>query len=364
MRLMQHLPIVNKDGHRPIPAGDTLDASSMPISTKVGNQLNVAENGLYVGVLNEVPVEIYVNTATGIDDNTRGTQAQPLKTLDYAFTLLHQREGMFRVGSLYRVLLQVGQTFELTKNVEMRGITLQICFYGEPRGAWNSAYNQTTLEVLEDINRPVIKNKIVMNNATGRMEASRFFTKNPKWPCQVEFHGIRLDIDDLLSTNAGVVHLVDGMDVVLVGSIVNKIGVTQSGLLAIRANAEAKITQFASQFRIGDVLLDRLPGPGEDSTPELEARKNFIKFYRDHGGNTYQWDQLLLNPETLNSSDGSGILHILWTDTPRQPSGSSYSLKTFPVHTDINFGLLRYLDGLRMDQQSRPINVISGRALR
>lgn len=364
---MFYKPVINKDGHRPIENGDYLAPDSMPVSEEVGNQLVASTEGLYVGVLNATPVKIYVDSAVGVDDALNGSELLPVKTLDYALEQLNVRDlsgqGLARIGAVYWVMLKAGQTFALTKSVELNGVKIIVGFYGDTRGDWNTEINNTTLDVLSDINRPVINNVIQVNTQTGNFEASRFYTKNRTWNSSIEFHGCKINIGETSSTNLGVVDFIDGLDLFLVGTVVNKTGLSPTGLLAVRADTQVTFRQFASQFQIIDRLINKAQGQDGITFADLEARSLFIKFYLGLGGANYRWENLLYNPQALNSSNASGLLNLLWEDSISQSSGSSNTTPSYPLMSELNYGIAKYVTNLRRDQQGRVINILGGRLI-
>jgi hypothetical protein len=72
----------------------------------------------------------------------------------------------------------------------------------------------------------------------------------------------------------------------------------------------------------------------------------------------------VLSPTSANSSSGSGILNLSWTDTEALTvTTGKTNLGTFPANFDLSYGIRNYFFGLQKDQQSRPLNVISPRLI-
>lgn len=361
-------PIVNKNsGHRPIDSSDRLTPESIPVSENAGNQLVTAGDGMYVGILNSTPVKIYVDASTGVDDTGRGSLGSPVKTLDYALAALDSRDlsgnGFSRIGAVYDVMLKVGQSFTLGQSVEMSGVTIRLGFYGDSRGDWETQVGTTALEVLTDVNLPKITNAFAVNSTTGLTEASRFYSKNQRWPSSLELHGVQVNLAETSSANLGVVDFVDGVSLDLVGSVINKNGLGPSGLMAIRSSQHLAVRQFASQFTIAGRPIDKAQGQGDITFADLEARALFFKFYLGLGSSNYQWDRLVYNPQATNSSNASGLLDLLWEDTISQPAGSSTTRSSYPHMSDLNYGVAQYFTGLRRDQLGRSLNVLAGRII-
>lgn len=360
-------PVVNDDGHRPIDPADTLDPSSMPVAPGPDNALTVVEDGLYVQAFAASDNRIFVDTAVGVDAVDRGTRDQPVQTLAYALTRLNDRvpggSGFKRVGSVHTVMLKVGQTFALTSSIELVGTTLRFGFWGDARGDWDTPILTTVLEVMSDVSRPVINNVFAVNPNTGLTEASRIYTKNLMWNSTVEFHGVQVNLAETSASSLGVVDLVDGPSASLVGSVINKTGHSPAGFMAIRSTQNPVLRQFASQFRVTNRLINKSPGQDGITVADLEARTRFIKFYLGIGGANYQWERLVYGADALNSSNASGLLQLLWEDSIAQLSGGVQTTASYPLMSDLSFGVGNYFMGLRRDQQGRVINVLAGRLI-
>jgi len=364
---MLRKPVVNNNGHRPIEDGDKLVPEAIPVSQVEGNGLSAVEDGLFISSLSAPATRVFVDPATGVDDEQHGQRATPFKTLMYALHQLNSTDiggaGFSRVGGTFTVMLMVGQTYVLSESVELAGVTLQFGFYGDDRGDWDTQINSTTLELAADVARPVINNMFVTNPQTNLIEATRLFSRNQRWPSAVEFHGVHINLAETSATNLGVVDIIDGPDVLLVGSIVNKTGLGPSGFMAVRSTHHSTFTQFASQFKIINRLINKSQGQDGITFADLEARSMFVKFYLGLGGVNYQWDRLLYSPQALNSSNASGLLDLHWHDTIEQASDGLTTMASYPTLSDLNFGMGKYIQGLRRDQQGRSINVHAGRLI-
>src|SRR6478736_591244 len=98
--MVQRRPRVYRDAtHQPLDINDELDSDAIPISGEAGNDIRVINGQLYVGF--SPGQTAYYVAAAGVDDPTRGTKAQPFKTLDFA--LLHLQnlfQGEFRGNAI------------------------------------------------------------------------------------------------------------------------------------------------------------------------------------------------------------------------------------------------------------------------
>lgn len=359
---MFRIPIVNNNGHRPLDPVDQLDPAVIPVSSAAGNQMQVDAEGLFVGIGDREPTQVFINTSTGVDAPTSGSQATPFKTLAYALSQIQGRpdKNLKTFGAVYYFNLMVGQTFELTSQIEIQDTEIHIGFYGDARGQWNTQIGLTQLQLLSDVNRPVLKNRVLLN-ANSLISCSKFLTYGS---AKVYFHGLNIELAEPSGQTGtwGVPDLVDGPDLEIIGCRVNKLGYSFTGLLSVRSDRTQRFRQYGSEFLIKGKRINTGQGVGGITLADLEARKHFIHFYLGAGAADFMWDALQLDPDALNSSNGSGILTLLWTDTGVQSIGGVNSWSTYPPLADASFGLAQYMRGLRRDQQGRPTNVISGRS--
>lgn len=346
-------PIVQQSStHRQLGASDRLTPDSIPVSAFGGNLVKSRDDGLYVGTMLEKPV-LYV-AANGTDATTRGTKAQPLKTLAYAFNLMNSGPQ----GYSGTIALRCKDTFDMSSLHQLRG-NVVITFYGDSVfGDFDSPkVGQADPAVMETLERPIIN---VMPLKVDSMWACGGFDVNGY---RLSHRGVRVELADVpnpvpAQTDYGVTDYITGDSGTFetFGVIVNRRNYrSYSGLLGIKAQSELVYKQYATQFRVMDSLMD-----GASDPSYLASRVYFIKFYVDAPGNNT--DFVRMSADALSSSAGSGLLKLLWSDVQRlNVASGAYNLNTFPVLSHQSYGFANYVHGLRRDQQSRPLNVITPR---
>lgn len=349
--------------HRPmVPGTDALNPTIIPLSARANNKLVALTDGLYLG--DSLPNAVYYVNSAGVD-TAAGTKAAPWKTLDGALTnILALAGGSYRAN--VTLALQAGQTFPLTHDLTVLGGSITLTFYGDPAyGDFNSATIPTSgadPAVMSDLQRPVITPASSQVNAQWKIAGFNLMAgavtltgvtvtlpNAPASPAQ-NLYSNACDFVRCLNGGTGVV--------TLYGSIVNAADVTAFfGFLGLLARAlNPTLVQFASQFRVAGLIL-------QDSTatqPQLIARANLIKFYADFAGNNQQLGTL--TPVATNSSSGSAILNLIWSDTESLTVNTGKTNQaTFPLLSNQNFGLRNYFTGLTRDQQQRPMNAVTPR---
>jgi hypothetical protein len=355
--------------HRPMTSGvEAVNPALVPLSARAGNTIQSVGDGLYVGG-QLGSTAYYVNSSTGVDDPAHGTKAAPFRSLDYALAYLSSQSpfGQYRAADT-TIALQAGQSFSMNADFNIYGGRVTLTFYGDAQyGDFNGAPIGTGAAPawMADLNRPVI------TFAVQNISAQWYMNGINRLGGTVIIRGVKLNLPaapatpsiGLYSQNIDVVRspsLADAGYVQLVGSIVNMTDTNAYfGFLGVQARALGlNLTQFASQFQINGLLMNAASGP---SAAQLLARQYFIKLYADIPGNT---TTSVLSPTSANSSSGSGILNLSWTDTEALTvTTGKTNLGTFPANFDLSYGIRNYFFGLQKDQQSRPLNVISPRLI-
>jgi len=354
----------SQKAHRPmVPGSDVLNPALVPMSARAGNVLQDLADGLYLGDQLDLAV-YYVNSAG--DDTAAGTKAAPWKTLDGALANLVGKNPNARYKSTAVLALQSGQAFTLTTDVNIYGGSLNIAFYGDAQyGDFNSAAVGTAgadPAVMSDLVRPTITPAIGQVNAQWKIAGFNVFGGN------MQLTGVSVQLPaapvtpsiSLYSTFADFVRFPNGGggSCDLYGSIFN---ITDTaafwGVVGVLARARVStLTQFACQFQVNATLINSTA-----ATPaQLTARNNFIKFYADFAGNNQSLGTL--SPTAQNSSGGSGLLNLMWSDTEALVvSTGKTNQATFPLLTNVSYGLRNYFTGLVRGQQQQPMNVITPR---
>lgn len=352
----QYPVVVQNQGHSPMVAPQNqLHPTTLPVSAYTGNQLRPRADGLYAGSIPDLPT-LYV-TSTGIDAATGGARATPLKTLDYALQLV---QNNYRSGQNITVALAAGQTFPMTVERYV-SCNLTLTYWNDPiYGDFDSAQVTTAANAtMADLTRPIITPSTYVSSA-GAWRVSAIIGSF------LALSGVRVDlpIRPAPAPDPASYGMMDFFLTVpdqfsgrlrLFGAIINALdALAVSGIMSVMSRTQMVLDQFASQFLVAGQPV--IAGSGAN---ELTRRTSFIKFYSDYpGGNT--GTAPALNPTALNSSNGSGLLNLHWTDTTQQQLGSTTNVGTYPILTDANFGLRQYFTGLRKNG-AIPVNVISPR---
>lgn len=336
--------------------GDKFEPGLIPVSTKAQNQVQVRTDGLYVGNLLDRPT-VYVSTASGTDTTSSGTVAKPYKTVDYALTRV---QAQAFTGYQLVVALKAGELFPVTKRTAFFGDVV-FTFYGDPKyGNFNSPLvgGQTDPAVMEDLTRPTLRVQPIQ--AQGLWNSTGFEINAER---RLRLHGVALDLAAIPTTppapgSYGIPDAITGQGrVELYGAIINLPSTgAYSGFIGILPDKEITLTQFASQFRVAGTTVEDAASPAATI-----ARQYMIKFYSDAPGNNTGLFRVFA--DALTSSPGSGLLKLLWSDTQSMTvpgADNAKNMKSFPLLQD-SYGFRNYVYGLRRDQQSRPLNVISSR---
>lgn len=354
-----YFPVVyNNNAHQPMQSGDKLDNSLIQVSTRAGNQVQFNTDGIYVGSIPALPIA-YVNTSTGADVATNGSKSTPFKSLDYAVAQIVSSAASTGVSAI--IALQCGQAFTISQRTTISG-DLTITFYGDTQyGDFNSSLVNGLVEpwYMEDLVRPTITNVSLVVNSTYQASG---LTLNGS----ITLQGVSVILPNSPNplpqpSQYSVVDFIQGTGTLLLNgcTVITNDTTSQFGFIGITARSKIKFEQFGSQFLINNrqISSTALPSP---STAELLTRAIFIKFYSDYAGGNH--NSVMLNPTSINSSNGSGLLELYWSEAERQiVTTTSYNLPTFPVLSDPTYGLAQYFTSLRRDQQSRPLNVVTSR---
>jgi hypothetical protein len=340
--------------HQPMGTDEFIDPVTIPLSATPANQLRASPDGLYVGPI--LGLATYYVGSSGVDGSPNdGTKTLPYKTLDYCL----QQLTTLTLTSTVVIALKAGETFTMPNSVNNYG-NITFAFWGDPQygdfdGPQITGPSGSILpEYMADLLRPTIV-PMFQSGSTGTTGV--VCLENPNGgPTTVQFRGVQLNILGGVHVS-GAVDFVNSINnaqtnVIVRGSIINITDpASLFGFFGIEASCRpCFLYQYCSQFLVVGIKVS-----DSSSTPNLLARKQFIKFYPDFLGN-YQ--------SGLDLLGGTALLNLNWTDVPsisNAPNAGKTNLGTFPVLTDPSFGLANYFFNLTRDQQARPLNVVSGR---
>ncbi len=344
---MNYIPAVIRDQQvQQADPSDTLDPTHLPISADPGNTAEVRPDGLFVGT--DLPSPVYYVSADGTDDPTSGTKTDPFQTIDYAVSHLLQLAGNVR-GYQVTLALRAGDNFTVSLRHRLTG-NFMFTFYGDPEfGDFDDPLTTVRGEYCADLIRPVVEPLPIV--ATGQPIRLAGFDTDYR----LEFRGLRIDLpanpNGASNSDFGPYDVVAGTNpqLTIMGCIVNKTSEQNfAGLLGIGARSSSRLVQYASQFLITNQRAV------DSSSPGLTSRQHFIHFYRDSLVNGTPF----LFSTTINSNNGFGVLTLNWTDVQSQSVEGYDILSTFPVSSNVSYGLRNYFLNLQRDQQSRPLNLI------
>lgn len=356
--------------HEPMIPTDDIDPRLMPISARGGNRLQNLADGLYLGS-SSFPgsfITLYVNSSAGIDQPANGSRATPYQSLAYA---LAQAAALFPNSQLAGnvvIALQCGQSFAMVDTAVWGG-NLTITFYGDSQyGDFNSPAIGTGAlpEMMADLNRPILT--FGTNNVNAQWVMAGFY----RYGGSVTFQGVQLNLPaapatpsiSLYSQICDVVRSVNYSEpgqVNLRGSIVNMTDTNAYwGFLGVYSRSGNTVfNQYGSQFQVNGITLQAANTP---TTVQLNQRQYFIKMFYDLPGNNQQ--QAVLQANTSNSSTASGQLSMLWADAEALVVATGKtSQASYPLAFDPSYGIRNYFTNLQLDQQSRPLNVLSSRLI-
>lgn len=348
-------PLVYRDStHQPLDAADQLDYESLPVSAAHGNLVRNVDGELYVGY-GTGRIAYYV-ADSGVDDPLGGTKAAPFKTLDYAFARLSAIwNGEFRGNSI--IALKAGETFTMNELFYCYG-HIALTFYDDPQyGDFNSpaVNNAASPSVMSDLNRPVI-NVGIQPSTVGGTAGIILFPGNYNQQLKCTLMGVKVNLPGG-PHSTGAVDFVTGIEwgqsaLRLYGAIINMTDPSaEFGLYGLEASCKGSLYQFCSKLTINDVEV----GAGA-TVPQLQARKNFLKFYPDFAGNIQTGLQLHAG------SPGTALMDISWSDCSSLPvAPGKVNQASYPFLSDPTFGLGPYFFNLTRDAQGRPLNAWSGR---
>lgn len=356
------------EAHRPMTPGvDVVMTNMIPLSSRNGNTIVSLGDGLYSGNAYVQPA-FYVSSA-GSNTNP-GTEVAPFATLDYAITtaLAQSQSGASITGSI-AIALQAGQTFTQSLDVVVGpGGKFTLTFFGDPQyGDYNGAPIGSGADpaVMTDLARPIVNPVVSQVDAQWKMAGITCTGGD------VSLIGVSIQLPAApsnpniaeYSTECDYVRTIEDSDstaVKLTGSIINCTDTTSYwGFLGLCARTRpAVLMQFASQFQVNGTLLTSSAA----TNAQLLQRPYFIKFFSDYAGNNQQTGTIA--PTSGNSSPGSAILNLMWSDTESLPvEAGKTNQASFPVLFDINYGFRNYVLGLQFNQFNAPINVLSSRIL-
>lgn len=343
---------------------NALPSSVIPISATNGNEIQALTDGIYDGTNTVV---YYVNS-NGTDAPTNGTKASPFKTLDYALTrvLALGNNGIY--PTTVTIALAAGQTFPLTTSYIVHTYSVLILtFYGDPNyGDFDGpAIGSGALpETMADLDRPIITPTVSSTSPWVMAQIIRVGG-------YIHLRGIQVNLPaaptpssiNLYSDSSDFIKNYDQSSsgiIALSGTIINMTDINAYwGFMGIRSGSNlTQLNQIASQFQIGGVPMDASHNP---TAGQLLARQYFIKFYLGSAGNS---QQIFLATTSLNSTTASGTIYVNWADTEALTVLSSKTnLASFPLASDVTYGLRHYIFNLNIDQQQRPLNFLCSRII-
>lgn len=333
------------------PSTDQINPNQLPVSDDSGNITQVRSDGLYTG--NELPAVAYYVNSSGTDATTSGTKAAPFQTLDYAIqrilTIAANMKGYTAV-----IALQSGQSFTLQNRYTMRG-DIEFTYYGDTKyGDFdNNPLGTFDASSMVDLTRP----KITLQRWI-YTDWSRTGVTGIDSDYKVTLRGVQLDLPqnngaDSDGSFATCDFALGNVHVILHGANINKVGLPcYAGVIGTTARSRTRLSEVATVFTVGGLKVDTTTSPG------LTARPHFIHFYFD---SLAPGQGPFLFPNSSNSSNGSGLLELMWSDSRSTTISGNTTQETFPVVSNVQYGIRNYFTNLQRDQQSRPLNVWTGR---
>jgi hypothetical protein len=359
--------------HRPMDSGATVPVTAVPVSATIGNRTQALSDGVYSGDYSGLI--LYVDSVNGLDTNA-GTKAAPLKTIDQAFTNLNALfPAGYYSGRNITIALKAGQNYPWTSIFNMSGdCDLKITFYGDTKyGDFNGAAIGTGANPwnMSDLARPNLmpvssvqsgglQQLAGINRRGGTIAFLGVLITLPAAPytgAPLSAYSGYCDVVRSLSPALGM-PLGDDGGVHLLGSIVNMSDITAYwGFIGTFARATARLSQYASQFLVGGIILNAAAAP---STAQLAARQYFIKFLSDSPGNNQ--GSVSLSANSSNSSAGSGLVFAMWSEAQAQVvTGTTTNLATYPLSFDPGYGLVNYILNLSKTANGQSLNFLNTR---
>lgn len=368
--------IIYKDAvHRPLATSERLSGDSIPVSQLPNNNIRVVSDGLYVGGATQ-STAYYVSTVTGVDEPTSGTKVQPFQTIQYAIDTIISTYDLNNpvaladaktvLGSI-TLALKSGETFPFNKTYDVRG-RVELTFYGDTQyGDFNGPLiGSPGVEpaYMADLQRPVITPGIEAVTGNGVYHLQLLDSQSGS-PSTVALYGVRVDLpanavaaDSDYCSFCNVAYSNSGRMQIL-GSIVNRTDTQSSyGAFGIHSRSEGVLEEYCSQFLIQGNQIQPVGGGFQPTADQLLARKYFITFYPDLRGNNQSGGSL------LNAPVPTGLLRLMWSVETADPvlTGKT-NLATYPVASDVTYGLGNYFFNLSRDTQGRPLNVQSSQSI-
>lgn len=345
---------VESKKHSPFSHEDRVSPEYIPISERPNNLIEVASDGLYLGITPNLP-EVYVDASVGNDSNP-GTAARPLRTIDKAMELIAE-ETLFLESEIV-VALKCGQDHELTKRHYLTNkARLVITYYGDTNyGSYNT---DPYARYLRDLNRPIIKPLPFEEGGLQRLAG--FDSSVAHWGVHIELPPHTGDylpeaaygVVDYIVPN---VNRLNDIDVDLQGVVVNKPDFQgEYGFLGILSRTKVVLNTYASQFLLSGQKANATSNLG---IRELAKREDFVKFYNDKLPGS---DRIFLYESTQNSSNGSGLLELYWVDVPVSSIPAGPTIETFPYLLDSSYGLRYYFHNMKTTPNGQPLSVLSPR---
>jgi hypothetical protein len=186
-------PVIAVDKqHRPAAGTEKVDPSTLQLSGRSGNTLQVLDDGLFAGH-SSAGTTFYVSSS-GSDAPASGTKTAPYKTLDYCLAQIKANDPLADsqlVSTYLRIALKAGEVFDMETTVNTVG-SVVLTFYGDPTyGDFDSPFVGGTTDpaVMSDLSRPTIRPKVISGMTI--MHGFRLLLNG-----QIELRGVRVDLPD------------------------------------------------------------------------------------------------------------------------------------------------------------------------
>lgn len=329
-----------------MPTEDRLPPTTIPISSLPGNKLTHATDGMFLGDRLSATNTLYVSSA-GSDGNSGLSEDEPKLTLDSAISSLIAASSLL-VGSLeFTVLLNAGDTFNLNYAYSLP-FKLNVGFYNSEYGSYLDDVNETKAYLVQQVNRPTLKVNVLSGPAPYNLAGFNAGEVN-LYGINVTFTNQQFDIDDYGLT---------GMfrydtHVGLFGCNVDLSG--EYGLINVLPNHKCRLRSYGTTVTVNGKRVE------SSESVDFGRRNRMIRFYlapATNNNTTYY-----LNPSSLTSSNGSGLLELDWIDSEALSIAEGVvSCESYPKQQATARGLRNYITGV-IRSSTIPLNVISGREL-
>lgn len=346
MAMHRPLVLINNIAQE-LPNGDNIPPDAVPISSLVGNKLTYATDGLYLGNKISETNTIYVSNE-GQDSNDGLSANAPKASLDNALDAIVASAHLLMGTLEFTVLLREGDEFTVTKIYNFP-FKLNIGFYDPVEGGdYTSDVGDTKAYLVQRESHPVVTFMPVEGTTPVNLAGFEGGEIN-LYGVEITFPLQSYGIDDYGIT--GVFR--KDVKVGLFGCKVNL--EDQYGLINVLPNYKCRLRAYGSQITVRGQRVD------SNTSPYYNLRNRFIRFYLAPATNND--DVYYLNPSSLTSSNGSGLLELDWIDSePLSVQPGIVSCESYPKQQASALGLRNYISGI-IRSSTIPLNVITGREL-